>query len=72
MKIQINGEEREFEVELPLTEVIRHLSLPSDRIAVELNQRVVSRKQWPATLVKDGDRLEIVHFVGGGVTVARE
>jgi thiamine biosynthesis protein ThiS len=66
MRIQINGEEREFERELPLAELIQHLSLPAERIAVELNRHVISRKQWPATLVKDGDRLEIVHFVGGG------
>jgi thiamine biosynthesis protein ThiS len=66
MRIQINGEEREFERELALAELIQHLSLPAERIAVELNRHVISRKQWPATLVKDGDRLEIVHFVGGG------
>ena len=40
--------------------------MKSDRVAVELNREIVSRDQWPTTQLKDGDRLEIVHFVGGG------
>jgi len=37
-----------------------------DRVAIELNREIVSRDRWPQTLLHDGDRLEIVHFVGGG------
>ena len=37
-----------------------------DRVAVELNRDIVQRDRWTETLLKDGDRLEIVHFVGGG------
>lgn len=66
MKVQINGELREFDAELPLDELVKKLSLPAERIAIEVNRQVISRKQWPATIVKEGDRLEIVHFVGGG------
>jgi thiamine biosynthesis protein ThiS len=40
--------------------------MKSDRVAVELNRDIVTRDRWPDTLLKDGDRLEIVHFVGGG------
>ena len=66
MTIQVNGEVCEFDAELSLDEVVKELSLPAERIAVEVNGQVISRRQWPATIVKDGDRLEIVHFVGGG------
>jgi sulfur carrier protein len=38
-----------------------------DRLAVELNREIVPRDRWPQTHLKDGDRLEIVHFVGGGI-----
>jgi len=37
-----------------------------DRVAIELNREIVPREQWPETPLHDGDRLEIVHFVGGG------
>ena len=49
-----------------LDELVKKLSLPAERIAIELNQKVIARNEWPATVVKDADRLEIVHFVGGG------
>lgn len=66
MIVQVNGEARSFDRELPLDQLLTELALPLERIAVELNQRVVPRKEWSATIVEDADRLEIVHFVGGG------
>jgi thiamine biosynthesis protein ThiS len=42
-----------------------------DRVAIELNREIVPRDQWPQTPLHDGDRLEIVHFVGGGSGYAR-
>jgi sulfur carrier protein len=41
--------------------------MKSDRVAVELNLDIVPRDRWATTALKDGDRLEIVHFVGGGL-----
>ena len=72
MRIQVNGETREFDADLPLAELVKRLSLPAERIAIELNQRVISRKEWPGTVVKDCDRLEIVHFVGGGSQISKQ
>lgn len=67
MQIQINGEEREFsQTAISLTELIETLALGSQRVAVELNRAIVPRAAWDRTIVKDGDRIEIVHFVGGG------
>lgn len=49
-----------------LTTVIEHLELRPDRVAVELNDEIAPRNRWPELAVKSGDRVEIVHFVGGG------
>ena len=66
MKLQINGEPRDFEPPLTLTGLLEHLKLKPDRVAVELNRDIVARDQWINTALAEGDRLEIVHFVGGG------
>lgn len=66
MRVQINGEAREVAGELKLSELVSELSLAPERVAIELNKQVVRRDQWPATTLADGDRIEIVHFVGGG------
>jgi thiamine biosynthesis protein ThiS len=68
MNLIINGESRKFsEPSLALSAlVIEKLGMKGDRVAVELNRQIVPRGAWETTLVKEGDRLEIVHFVGGG------
>jgi sulfur carrier protein len=71
MKVHINGEERTFPDVTPpapftLASLITALDMKSDRVAVELNRDIVPRDRWPQTPLQDGDRLEIVHFVGGG------
>lgn len=66
MKITVNGEIRELEKEVDLAGLLDLLSLPSQRVAVELNREVIPKRNWNATIVRDDDRVEIVHFVGGG------
>ena len=66
MKVFINGEARELFGTLSLAELITELDLPAARIAVELNREVVRRNDWSGTILSDEDRIEIVHFVGGG------
>ena len=69
MKLQINGQERTFtEAPTPfnLTGLVEALGMRPERVAVELNRNVVPRELWGQTLLSDGDRLEVVHFVGGG------
>lgn len=41
--------------------------MKADRVAVELNRDIVPRDRWPETRLNEGDRLEVVHFVGGGM-----
>lgn len=66
MQFFINGEEKTFEKVETLTELIEQLGMKGDRVAVELNREIVPRAQWGETALHEGDRLEIVHFVGGG------
>ena len=67
IRVSINGEPRELSEGLSLSDLIRELSLAPERIAIELNHEVVRRKEWPAKKIADGDQVELVHFVGGGV-----
>ena len=66
MKLLINGEEHTLDGPLTLTGLLARLNMKSDRVAVELNLDIVPRDQWTSTNLVEGDRLEIVHFVGGG------
>ena len=66
MKLTINGEPREFSANLTVTSLLAELGLKSDRVAVELNRDLLPRDRWDKTQLNDGDKLEIVHFVGGG------
>jgi len=66
MQLRINGEEKSYDAPLTLASLIAHMGLKSDRVAVELNRDIVPRDQWEQTGLSEGDRLEIVHFVGGG------
>jgi sulfur carrier protein len=66
MRIQLNGEDREVAASATLAALIASLGMQADRIAVELNGDIVQRGKWAETPVRDGDKLEVVHFVGGG------
>lgn len=67
MKVVINGEDRSFDSPITLAGLLLVLGMKTDRVAVELNRDIVPRDQWERTQLADGDRLEIVHFVGGGL-----
>jgi thiamine biosynthesis protein ThiS len=66
MKVFVNGESRELSGSPSLADLITQLELPATRIAVELNREVVRRNDWSGTMLNEDDRVEIVHFVGGG------
>jgi thiamine biosynthesis protein ThiS len=70
MILIINAEPRNFPDGLTLSALIAQLGMKADRVAVELNLEIVPRERWEATTLKDGDKLEIVHFVGGGNSTA--
>jgi thiamine biosynthesis protein ThiS len=66
MNLVINGEPRDFSPPLTLAGLVDQLGMKADRVAIELNRSIVARGQWAETNLAEGDRLEIVHFVGGG------
>jgi len=62
----INGEKREIAAELSVAQLLQELGIRPGRVVVELNRDVVSRESHDTTFLKEGDNIEIVHFVGGG------
>jgi sulfur carrier protein len=66
MTLLINGQERVLENVKTLADVVSHFGLNERIIVIEHNLNIVPRDQYAATQVKDGDKIEIVHFVGGG------
>lgn len=66
INIHLNGELREVPEGLNLVALLDWLKLPADRVAVERNLEIVPRSRWGETIIQANDRLEVVHFVGGG------
>ena len=66
MNVTVNGEIKELEAEVSLNRLLELFSLPQQRVAIELNRQVVRRQDWETTIVHDDDKIEVVHFVGGG------
>ena len=66
MQLTINGEKKDFSDGLSLAALVEQMAMKAERVAIELNLDIVPRSRWLETMLKDGDRLEIVHFVGGG------
>jgi len=66
MELTINGEIRRFDGPLTVRELIAALDLEPRKLAVERNLEIVPKSLYDATRLAEGDRLEIVHFVGGG------
>jgi thiamine biosynthesis protein ThiS len=65
VRLTVNGEQR-VETAGDIAALIAALGLDARKVAVERNLAIVPRSLWPATALADGDRIEIVHFVGGG------
>jgi sulfur carrier protein len=66
MTVVINGENREIPENLSVADLLQHLGIAGDRIAIERNRDILPRSAWPVTPVRQKDEFEIVHFVGGG------
>ncbi|OGL40065.1 MAG: thiamine biosynthesis protein ThiS [Candidatus Schekmanbacteria bacterium RIFCSPHIGHO2_02_FULL_38_11] len=66
MKIIINGKQEKAKEGITIKEFFGNLGLDSTRVAVELNKEIVRKSEYSETILKDGDTLEIVSFVGGG------
>jgi len=69
LTLQINGQSRTLNISpgATLDKVLDGLTIKADRVAVERNGIIAPRSSWATTVIATGDRLEIVHFVGGGI-----
>ena len=66
MQIIINGEEKSFNTVLNVEQLLGEIGLDHNKVAVELNLEIVPKSSYRKTQLNDGDKLEIVHFIGGG------
>ncbi len=66
INVLINGESREVPANQCVAALLDWLSVPSDRVAIEMNKSIVRKRDWGAAEVASGARIEIVEFVGGG------
>jgi sulfur carrier protein len=66
LRVYVNGETRDLPEQVSLQRLIELLGFGVQRVAAELNGTVVRHDHWAETLLNEGDKIEIVHFVGGG------
>ena len=66
MKLWVNGEERDVSAANDIVGLIAALGLDGRKVAVERNLQIVPRSTYASTPIAEGDRIEIVHFIGGG------
>ena len=66
MQVIINGEARQLVDGITVSQLLEELQIPATRVAVELNLEIVPKAGYAEQTLQDGDKIEIVHFVGGG------
>ena len=66
MNIVLNGEKRVVPGELTVAGLLQHLEIQAERVAVEVNEEIVRKATYTAVQVNEGDRVEVVQFMGGG------
>ena len=66
IKIKINGKINKIDDKTKLSDLVKNLKLPLKRVAIELNREIVDKKNLKKINLKVNDKIEIVHFIGGG------
>jgi sulfur carrier protein len=66
LQIQVNGQQRDCRSGLTVGDLLRELDIKTERVAVELNLEILDRKDFELRSLKQGDRVEILSFIGGG------
>jgi len=66
LTIVVNGNQTDIPDSSTISDLVKQLGLNPERVAVERNRKIVRRAEWGSTAISEGDRLEVVHFVGGG------
>ena len=66
IKIRVNGKVKSFQEKVSLLKLVRNLKIPIKKVAIELNQEIIDKKKLNKINIKKNDKIEIVHFIGGG------
>jgi sulfur carrier protein len=66
MLVTMNGEQTEIKEESTIAQLLEQLRIGRERVAVEVNRDIVPKAAYDSYILSDGDKIEIVHFVGGG------
>ena len=66
IKIKVNGKVRIFQNKITLFKLVKDLRIPIKKVAIELNQEIIDKKKLNKINLKKNDKIEIVHFIGGG------
>jgi sulfur carrier protein len=66
MKVLVNGQQWEFSGEMNILQLLHELGMIVDRVAVEVNQQILDKKEFNTHFLKNNDRIEVISFVGGG------
>ena len=66
IKIKVNGKNRSISEKYKLSDLIKHLNIPLKKVAIELNEEIIDKKNVNKIKLKQNDKIEIVHFIGGG------
>ena len=66
IKITVNGEQVTVKSKISLKDLIHKLKVPINKVAIELNRQIVNKKKIDKIFIKSKDKIEIVHFIGGG------
>jgi len=66
MKLLVNGEEKTYTGHLTVLTLVQKHGLKKEGVAVEVNKKIIKKVEYEKHALKDGDKVEIVHFVGGG------
>ena len=66
MKIVVNGEAQEVQEALTVQDLLQSMDIRTERVAVEINLKILDRSDFPVWNLRDGDKVEILSFIGGG------
>tara|TARA_A100000164_G_C21510981_1_gene586977 strand:- start:428 stop:646 length:219 start_codon:yes stop_codon:yes gene_type:complete len=66
IKIKVNGKRLIFDRNTPVDKLTKKLKIPLNKVAIELNKKILDKKKLKKIKLKDNDKIEIVHFIGGG------
>jgi len=66
IKIKVNGKKVVFDKKESVAMLIKKLKIPLNKVAIELNKKILDKKKLNKIMLKDNDNIEIVHFIGGG------